>query len=252
MKKSTIILSTIIFFLVWEIVSRSGLINPALFPPPGVIVKAAITMFKTGELVWDIFASIQRVVLGFFLASIFGISFGLLTGRIKFIEKTIGPIIQLLRPIPSIALVPLAIVWFGLGEISKYFLVFWGAFFPIWVNTHLGAKAVDRKILWAAKSLGAKGTKILYEIVLPASIPYIIAGMRIGIGIAFICLVAAEMAGAFRGVGYRIYASHLIFRVDKMMVGILFLGILGSSADRLFAFIVNRVFPWYQKTLKTQ
>jgi len=227
------------------------MINTALFPPPTTVARAAITMIKDGELLNDVFMSLQRAMIGFITGSLVGIILGIITGRNKFINNTIGQLIQLFRPIPSIAIVPLAIVWFGLGEMSKYFLVFWGAFFPVWVNTHIGAEGVIKNFLWAAQSLGVKGNRILYEVVLPASAPFIIAGMRTGIAIAFICLVAAEMAGAYGGVGYRIYASHLVFRVDKMIVCIICLCVMGAIADRTFIFLVNWLLPWYRKSSRS-
>jgi NitT/TauT family transport system permease protein/sulfonate transport system permease protein len=204
-------------------------------------------MVGTGELLQDIFVSLQRALIGFFFGSLLGILLGIATGRNRIIDRSIGPLVQLLRPIPSIAIVPLAIVWFGLGEMSKYFLVFWGVFFPVWINTHIGASNVQKNFLWVARSLGAKGSRVLYEVIFPAAAPFIIAGMRTGIAIAFICLVAAEMAGAYGGVGYRVYVSHLVFRVDKMMVGIITLGLMGAVADMLFVGIVNWLLPWYRK-----
>jgi len=203
-------------------------------------------MIKSGELLSDILISVQRALIGFFIGSITGILVGILTGRIKVLKQTIGQLIQLFRPIPSIAFVPLAIIWFGLGESSKYFLIFWGVFFPVWVNTHIGVTNIETRLIWAAKSLGTGDKKILYEIILPASTPFIIAGTRIGIGVAFVCLVAAEMAGAFGGIGFRIEVSHMVFRVDKMMAGIVTLGVLGATADWLFVKVINKFLPWHR------
>lgn len=232
--------------IAWQLMSVSHLVNPALFPPPTVVGKTASEMIVSGELAKDVGISLQRAVIGFLLGSFSGIALGLMTGRIRLVDATVGQLIQILRPIPSIALVPLAIVWFGLGETSKCFLVFWGVLFPVWVNSHLGAAGVDRAYLWAARSLGARPTNIFFEIVLPAALPLIIAGMRTGIAVAFICLVAAEMAGASGGIGFRIQVSHLVFRVDKMMVALATLGILGACADASFAWATARLIPWYQ------
>ncbi len=241
-----VILTVPIFLFCWEVISRSGLFNINLFPPPSTVLQAFITMLMSGELIRDILVSLQRVFVGFAIGSFLGIFLGILTGRIKLLERTLGQLIQLFRPIPAIAFVPLAIVWFGLGESSKYFLITWGVFFPMWMNTYLGVSNVDVTLIWAAKSLGATDRKILYEVVLPYAVPFIIAGARVGIAIAFICLVAAEMAGAFGGIGYRISASHLVFRVDKMMVGLAMLAILGAGADALFSKLAARIIPWYE------
>lgn len=236
-----------LILLFWQAVSVSGLINPALFPPPTEVIRAFVAMVASGELPKDILVSLERVFVGFALGATCGIIFGVITGRNHFFNYTLGQIIQILRPIPSIAIVPLAIVWFGIGETSKYFLVFWGVFFPVWMNTHLGVLQVEEKYIWAAKSLGANRSTIFNEIIIPHAVPMIVAGMRTGIAIGFVCLVAAEMSGAFGGVGYRIYSSHLVFRVDKMMVGIITLGLLGAIADRCFTLLVERCFPWYKQ-----
>lgn len=234
------------FLILWEGISRLGLYNTLLLPPPTVISKTFYSMVGSGELISDILISLQRALIGFIAGSLFGTLVGILTGRLKFFDYTIGQLVKVFRSIPSIALVPLVIIWFGIGEMSKYILVFWGVFFPVWINTHLGASQVEKTVVWAAKSLGADRRKMLYEIILPSSLPFVIAGMRSGIAIAFVVLVAAEMAGAFGGLGYRIYASHLVFRVDKMMVGIITLGVLGALSDLLFATMIKAI-PWHKE-----
>jgi ABC-type nitrate/sulfonate/bicarbonate transport system permease component len=229
------------FLILWEGISSLNLYHTVFFPPPTVIVKAFYSMIQSGELLSDILVSLQRALIGFFVGSLFGAIVGVLTGRLRFFDYTIGQLARGFRPIPTIALVPLAIVWFGLGELSKYILVIWGVFFPVWINTHLGASQVERSMIWAAKSLGADKYKMLYEIILPSSLPFVIAGMRTGMATAFFVLVAAEMTGAFGGIGYRVFASHLVFRVDKMMVAIAMLGIIGALTDLLFATIIKAI-----------
>ncbi|MEK9135671.1 MAG: ABC transporter permease subunit, partial [Bacteroidota bacterium] len=177
-------------------------------------------------------------------AATFGIIIGLLTGRIAMLRASLEQIIQAVRAVPAISFVPLAIIWFGIGEPAKQFLVAWGAFFPIWLNTHVGATNVDRDYLWAAESLGASKTRILATVILPAALPFISAGLRIGIAMGFICLVAAEMAGAYEGLGFRVTASHLVFRVDKMFVALTVLGVLSAVVDKLFSVAWFRLFPW--------
>lgn len=240
-----------VFLVCWEVFSRLEVFNISLFPPPSRVFVTFFLMLKSGEMVKDIGMSLQRALVGYLFGCVAGIISGLLTGRFRVFRNTLGPLIQIFRPIPSIAFVPLAILWFGLGEESKYFLVFWGVFFPVWVNTHLGVSEVDRTLVWAARSLGARKQKILYEVILPAATPFIIAGARIGIAIAFICLVAAEMAGAFEGVGFRVSASHLVFRVDKMLAALAALGAMGAVSDRLFSWGVKKAFPWYGAASRT-
>lgn len=240
------ILAFIIFLLLWEFISKSGLFNINLFPPPTRVWRAFLESLGTGEFVKDVLISLIRAILGFAIGSTIGICLGVLTGRVAIFRLTIGQIAHFLRNIPSIAFVPLAIVWFGIGETSKILLVMWGVIFPVWISTHQGMINVDKYHIWAIKSLGANKLQILKEVIFGSSIPFIASGMRIGIAISFITLVAAEMAGAFSGVGYRILTSHLVFRVDKMILGIMTLGIMGLMVDKLYVTIIKNLFPWLQ------
>ena len=246
LKNYSTILAFVVFLAIWELVSRSRLFNINLFPPPTKIWKTFLDSFATGEFVKDVSISLIRAILGFSIGSAVGICLGILTGRITIFRLTIGQIAHFLRNIPSIAFVPLAIIWFGIGEASKILLVMWGVIFPVWINTHQGMINVERYHVWAIKSLGANKIQTLKEVILPSSIPFIVSGMRIGIAIAFITLVAAEMAGAFSGVGYRILTSHLVFRVDKMLLGIVTLGIMGLIADRFYVIAIKKIFPWVE------
>jgi ABC-type nitrate/sulfonate/bicarbonate transport system permease component len=238
------ILSIVIFLVAWELFSRFGELNINLFPPPSWVSQELGRMVQSGMLGNDVMASIKRSFSGFFLGSLIAITLGLLTGRIQFIRGLLEPVIQLFRPIPSIAFVPLSIFWFGLGEASKLFLITYGVFFPVWLNTHVGVSTVDPLLIRAARSLGAKGRSLFLEVVLPASMPFIMAGLRQGIAVAFIVLVAAEMTGARAGLGFRIEESHELFRADRMLVGLLALGVLGGLSDLVFAKLSERIVFW--------
>jgi len=240
------------FLLLWEVISRSKLIEPTLFPPPTAVAKALIEVAASGLLVKDILSSTMRALLGFILGAITGLLIGGISGRIQVIDFVLTPVVQLLRPIPVIAIVPLSIVWFGLGEISKIFLVFWGVFFPVWIATYLGVSRVDKKYVWAARSLGVEQRQLWFEVILPAALPTILSGLRTSISLAFIVLVAAEMAGSFVGVGYRVSAYHLVFEVDKMMGYIVVLGMLGFLADKSFTYLINKLLPWYRLSLSQE
>ena len=240
---ASLFVSVTIFLVIWEAIFRLGFYRSPFVPPPSTIAKAFVEMAYTGDLLSDIAVSLQRALTGFAAGSLLGIAMGVLTGRIAVVDRSLGGLIRAFRSIPSIALVPLAIVWFGLGETAKIVLVAWGVFFPVWINSHIGAARVPVPVIWAARSLGASRVRLLSEVILPSALPFVVAGMRTGMTIAFVVLVAAEMAGAFGGVGYRIYTSHLVFRVDRMMVGIIVLGMLGAVADLVFATIIASL-PW--------
>lgn len=232
------------FLLLWEAFCRLGIIDPSLCPPPTALIATAVDMATSGELLKDLGFSVQRVLIGFVAGGLGGVVAGVLTGRFRLMSLTFGQLLQLFRPIPAIAFVPLAIIWLGLGESSKYALIAWGVFFPVWVNTHLGVSRADKAHIWAALSLGASKRSVIWLVILPSAVPFILAGLRVGFSIAFVCLIAAEMAGAFWGLGYRIQASYLFFRVDKMLVGIAVLGAVGAISDQLFWRAIKRVFPW--------
>jgi ABC-type nitrate/sulfonate/bicarbonate transport system permease component len=203
-------------------------------------------MLRSGELIWDGLITAGRVLLGFILGSALGIVIGVLTARIQLMDQTVGQLIQVLRPIPPIALVPLAVVWLGLGEISKISIIMWGVFFPVWVSTHIGVSSVNKEVIWAAQSLGASGRKVLFRVVLPAAGRHVVSGMRVAIAIAFICVVVAEMSGALDGLGYRINKAYVVFRVDRMIADLTVLGLLGALSDYGFARLVSRLMPWFR------
>ncbi len=236
--------SILLFFLLWEVFSRSGTISINLFPPPSRVLREAAKMLQSGMMLGDITASGKRALASFALGSAIGVSVGLLTGRSSLVRALVEPLIQLFRPIPSIAFVPLSILWFGLGEESKLFLISYAVFFPVWLNTHVGVTNVDRHLIRAARCLGANERHLFYEVILPASLPHVLVGLRVGIAIAFLVLVAAEMSGANAGIGFRIEASHLVFRADRMLVGLLLLGVLGATTDFLFNKLVHRFAFW--------
>jgi len=245
-KRLAILVPIPLFLVLWEIVSRVGLYNAALFPPPSRALLALIEMLKEGTLLSDAFISVKRVSIGFCLGSFAGISIGTLTGRSKFFGITFGQLIQLFRPIPVIAFVSLTIIFFGLGEFSKYFLITWGVFFPVWLNTDTGVSRVESSYLRAAQSLGANKKRLLTEVIIPAALPYIAAGMRIGIAVAYICLIVAEMTGASEGLGYRIEITRLVFRIDKMIGILVVLGVLGALSDGAFVWCRNKLLPWHK------
>lgn len=230
--------------LLWEGFSRSGAINIQLFPPPSTVSVAFVKLLGDLSILQDTAYSIVRAVIGFILGAGLGILTGVLSGSFNSMRLMLVPLIQVFRPIPSISLVPLAIVWFGLGEPSKIFLVTWGVFFPVWINTFLGVTRVEPMYVCAAKSLGASDRTIMLKVTLPAAFPLIMGGMRVGVALAFLNLVAAEMAGAYVGLGFRIEYSHMVYRIDEMLVAIVLLGVLGALSDKGFAALVGKLLPW--------
>jgi ABC-type nitrate/sulfonate/bicarbonate transport system permease component len=239
------VLSIPFFLGLWEIVSRSGIVNVVLFPPPTVVVVAMLEWIKSGQFVVDLAYSVYRVVIGYLSGAVFGVVFGVLTGRYALFSSLFSPIFHLLRPIPPIAFVPIVILWFGLSEAGKFFLVFWGVFFTVWLSAHLGVQKVDGGLIRAALALGTPQRKLLREVIFPGALPYIVVGLRTAVGISFYTLVAAELAGAFAGIVYRIDIAEQNLQTGQVMGGLVVLGAMSFIADRTFASLAHR-FVWWR------
>jgi NitT/TauT family transport system permease protein/sulfonate transport system permease protein len=231
------------FCIAWELLSQSGLVNRAMLPSPLVVAHSAWLLLLDGELEMHVYWSMLRAIAGFVSGSALAVVLGITMAQIRFLDETFNPLLQMFRAIPSLAFVPLAIFWLGIGETSKIFLIAWGVFFPVWIN--IGVRDTNPLLSRAAESLGAKGWRNLVFVVLPAALPLILAGLRISLSVALVVLVAAELAGALYGVGYLIQESQQVYRVDYMFVGLLTLGALGFAADYVFERGIRALFPWY-------
>jgi NitT/TauT family transport system permease protein/sulfonate transport system permease protein len=220
-------------------------VNLLMFPPPSGVIDALRDLVGSGELAEHAIVSVMRALSGFAIGGSGGIVIGLLTARVLPLRYLSDPVLHGLRSVPGIALVPLAIIWFGIGETSKIALITWGAFFPVWINSFLGARDVSTVLVRSAESLGCRGGRMLFRVVLPAALPLILAGLRQSLTVALIVMVAAELIGARNGLGQLISSSHQLFRVDYMFVGLLTLGAVGFSLDRVFAILLTWLFPWY-------
>ncbi len=234
-----------LFIIVWWAVSAI-FNNVQLLPGPMIVGKTFITSFK-GSLLNDTIASVQRVLFGFFIASVLGIFLGLLCGVNKWISRLIFPILELLRPIPPIAWIPLAILWFGIGNNPAYFLVFLGAFFPIFSNTYLGVSSVEETYKRAAYSLGATPKAIITDIIFPASLPQIFAGLKIGLGVGWMVVIAAELVGAQSGLGYMIQLNRFLLNSPEILTGMVTIGLVGFLLNLLITKIEKLAIPWSPK-----
>ncbi len=238
------IVSIPLFLAMWEIVSRSGVVNQVLFPPPTVVAQALRDWVMSGNFGTDLEASLARVVVWFSIGSVCGIVTGVLTGRVPFFASLFGPIFQILRPIPPVAFISVVILWFGLAESGKIFLIVWGVFFMVWLSTHLGVQKVDPGLIRAAQMLGTPQTRLLTEVIFLGALPYIVVGLRTAVGISFYTLVAAELAGAFAGVFYRITLAQENMQTGQVFGGLIVLGIISFLADRAFSAAATRLVWW--------
>ena len=230
--------------VIWWIASALQVVNPALFPSPLATWNAARDLVASGIFFTDLGTSLTRAAIGFAIGSVLGVVVGLLTARVRAVQFVLGPFLTVLRPIPAIALVPIAIVWFGIGEGSKYFVIAYTVFLAVWLNTHHGMERVPRTFVLASRALGASRVREFMQVIIPAAAPHIVAGLRIGSALAFLSLVAAELSGASSGIGYRMQEARQYIRTDIMFVGLIELGVLGALLDALFVGLSRRVVHW--------
>jgi len=207
---------------------------------------AAVELHDEGALVSDLQASIGRALVGFVIGSVLGVLTGLLTARTRFARLALNPVLTLCRPIPAIAMVPVAIVWFGIGDTSKYVVISYAVFLSVWLATHHGMEHVPQTYIRASRSLGAPLGREFFQVVIPAAAPHIVSGLRMGAALAFLSLVAAELTGASSGIGYRLQEARQYIRMDRMFVGLIELGILGALLDFFFLSLSRRLVHWEQ------
>lgn len=188
--------------------------------------------------------SVTRVYGGFFSSVILGIPLGLLIGRIKAIRNFVDPTLQMLRPVPVTAWLPLSMIFFGIGPKAAVFLVFLGAFFPIVFNTTFGVRSVDTRLFEAAAMLGCKGSSLFRQVVLPAALPSILNGVRLGHGFAWILIVVGEMTGVQEGLGAAIMDGRMMSRSELVIAGMIVIGVAGFATDRLLVVLNNRLLKW--------
>ncbi|MBA2863531.1 ABC transporter permease [Methanococcus maripaludis] len=238
----------IIGILAWEALAIY-LNNPVILPKVesviSILLNPGVGILGTGNLIENTIVSIKRVLIGFFIAGAFAIPLGLLMGYYSLINDLFDTTIELLRPIPPLAWVPLALAWFGIGESSMHFIIFIGAFFPILINTISGVKSVPVIMIEAAKTLGGSTKDILKSVVVPASSPDILTGLRVGAGIAWMCVVAAEMLpGSDAGLGYLIMYAYSLSKMNIVVASMIIIGIIGIILDRGLRYIEKKYFCW--------
>ncbi|HSN16202.1 MAG TPA: ABC transporter permease [Anaeromyxobacteraceae bacterium] len=252
-----------IFVAAWEGISRAGWVSPIILPPPSqVLVRwlayasppepfdpaqgSRLAWLFSGELVGDAVTSLMRVGVGFAIGAGLALPLGLLMGARPRVYELLNPMVQIVRPIPPIAFIPLAILWFGLGNPPAFFLISLGAFFPVLMNTVAGVRNVDAIYLRAARNLGASEWTLFRRIMIPAAMPYVLAGVRIGFGVAFIVVIVAEMIAVNAGLGYRILEAREYFWSDKVIAGMISIGIAGLGIDLAMARLNAWLLRWHR------
>jgi len=230
--------------VVWEVVCRTGLVSSYAMPAPEAVVKTAVESIRDGSLWGHILTSFFRVHEGFMLAVTFGLVIGIAMGLSKKAERFFEVTVQILKPIPPIAWIPLAILWFGIGEQSKLYIIFLGAFFPILLNTISGVHNLDPRYLELAEVYEVDRRRLIGRIILPGALPEILTGIRVGLGNAWVCVVAAEMIAASQGIGYMLSNGRSMSRPDIVILGMLLIGIIGKLVDDLLKYIFSKLIEW--------
>ena len=243
------IITIIILIILWEFFSRIGYLNPLHFPRPS---KLALTLWELitvgypiGITVWlHIKATVWRILQGYLLAAALAIPMGLIIGRSYLLERAANPVITFARSVAVISLLPLAIVWFGVGEISRVLLITYGCFWAILTNTIQGVKQVDINFINAGRMLGASRRQLFFRVILPATSPRIFAGMKIALGVGFMIIIAVEMIGTIEGLGALIQQARFYYSSNIAIDGMIFIGIFGLLISIVLDRLERIMLPW--------
>lgn len=241
--------SPLIILLIWEALSRADMIDQRFFPAPSDVVGYVWSGLVQGSLIDDILATLRRVVVGYMMGGIPALLIGLALGLFRPLRMFLGPVFSTLFTIPKIAILPLILFIFGIGDMSKFVLIAIGAFFPIFFNT-LGGVLQSPKIYFdVARSAGASGSQRFFTVALPAALPSIFTGLRLAAGISFVLIAAAEFVGANNGVGYYIWSSWQVFSVEKMFAGVIVISLMGYLSIVAINWTERLLVPYQSNTI---
>ncbi|HXQ38909.1 MAG TPA: ABC transporter permease [Anaerolineales bacterium] len=237
-----------IFLIVWELVGNVfQIINPMFMSAPSLIAKAAIDLFSSGEIYNDLYISGTELLGGYLLSAVVAIPFGIMVGWYKKMSYIFDPFINAMNATPRVALLPLVIIWLGIGILSKVGIIFLGAVFPILINSRDGVKTTPLNLLNAARSFGASEWMIFKAVVLPSTIPFILSGLRQGLGRAIVGVMVGELYAATAGIGFMITVAGATFQTDKVFVGVLVFALTGMIGTEILAKVEKRFDKWRPK-----
>ena len=244
LKQMLTIISPIFILLLWEVFFRTGVLDIRFFPPPTAIIRTFIDMIASGTLLDHISISLYRIIGGFLLGVIPGIIIGLLMGLYGPIRYFMSPIVMAFMPIPTLALMPIIIILFGIGDLSKVITIAGSVFFPVVINTAAGVMNIDSIYLDVAKNYGAGKKEFFFKIALPGALPVMLEGIQMGQAIALLTIVAAEMVGATSGIGFLIWTSYKAFLLKEMYVGLILISFFGYIFSLLLRSLQKKLVPW--------
>lgn len=230
--------------ITWIYLTENEIIAPYLIPSPFHVIDTIFEFIRNGILLEDTWVSVKRMLQGFFLAVVFGLAFGVVMGLFTRIDRFFAGIFNAIRVIPPLAWIPIIILWFGIGETSKVIIIFKSAFFPILLNTIQGIEGVPKGYLEVSKLMGVSKRKVLFNVIFPAALPSIFVGIRLGLGAAWMAVVAAELIASNSGLGYRITQGRELSEPDVMVLGMVMIGLIGVAMDYLLKRMQNRLISW--------
>ena len=237
------------FLLLWEIIPRTGIVDSSFLPPFSEVAAAFVRLLLSGELIRQTAVSLQRAALGFGLAMLVAIPLGLMMGWFKWFERFTDPLVQTLRNVPSLALLPIFILFLGIGEESKIAIIFWGSLWATLLSTINGVKNVDPILIKSARSMGASPAMLFGKVILPSAVPSVFTGMRLSATHSILILIAAEMIGASAGLGFLILSAEYSFNIKNMYVGIITLALLGITVNYILLHLESRATKWKESVV---
>lgn len=235
----------VVLVLTWESFAQTGWLSPQILPAPSKIIRTAIKLASNGSLLNDLCVSLLRATLGFVIGSSIGFGLGVLTGLSRVAEAAIDRSVQMIRAIPFLALLPLVIVWLGVGETQKIFLVALGVVFPIYINTTLGIRQVDPKLIELGRVQGLTTLQLIRYIVFPGALPSILTGVRYALATAWLALVVAETIGAQSGIGFLAMDAREFLRTDVIVLTIVIYALIGVLADGIARWLERKLLAWH-------
>ncbi len=240
------VLSPLSLLIAWELLARVDAIDTRLFSSPSLIIQAFVPLLFSGELIYNTAVSVQRVILGFAVGAVPGIILGISMGLSPFVRSAVEPMIAATYPIPKLAIMPLILLVFGLGETSKVFTIAIGVFYLVVINTMAGVLNIDKIYLDVARNYGANRRDFYLTVAFPGALPMIFAGLKLGMGMALILIVAAELSAAKAGVGWMIWRAYDMFDIEQMFVALIVLSVLGYIFSLLLDAVERWIVPWKQ------
>ncbi|MDY0406552.1 aliphatic sulfonate ABC transporter permease SsuC [Virgibacillus sp. 179-BFC.A HS] len=234
----------LVLLLGWQFFSWIGVIPERILPAPTSVFSSAIELTSSGELFSHVSISLTRALVGFLIGGIIGFLFGLFNGVFRIADLLFDTSIQMLRNIPHLALIPLVILWFGIDETSKIFLVALGVLFPVYINTYHGIKYVDKSLIEMGKAYGLKGTALFFHVILPGAMSSILVGVRFSLGVMWLTLIVAETISAHSGIGYMAMNAREFMQMDVIVLSIVLYALFGKLSDVIARYLERRLLRW--------